>query len=119
MALTGGVISVRVGPDMRDGDGKEWWRRRSSHPSVTQLCLSWVPASQRSVSESFTVGDCVYEEYCMCVWLCERKHCVVCFTRLSELGIIVSVIQDPNLEPDVRTVMGLLTPVSFPHPRRD
>lgn len=37
-------------------------------------------------------------------------------TRLSELGIMVSVIQEPNLEPDARTVMGLLTPVSLPQP---
>lgn len=37
-------------------------------------------------------------------------------TLLSELGIMVSVIQEPNLEPDARTVMGLLTPVNFPQP---
>ena len=37
-------------------------------------------------------------------------------TLLSELGIIVSVIQKPNLDPDARTVMGLLTPVSLPQP---
>ncbi len=37
-------------------------------------------------------------------------------TLLSELGIMVSVIQEPNLDPDARTVMGLLTPVSFPQP---
>lgn len=37
-------------------------------------------------------------------------------TRLSELGAMVSVIQEPNLDPDARMVMGLLTPVSFPHP---
>ena len=39
-------------------------------------------------------------------------------TLLSELGIIVSVIQEPNREPEARTVMGLLTPVSFPQPAR-
>lgn len=37
-------------------------------------------------------------------------------TLLSELGIMVSVIQEPNLDPDARTVIGLLTPVSFPQP---
>lgn len=37
-------------------------------------------------------------------------------TLLSELGIMVSVIQEPNLDPDARTVMGLLTPVSLPQP---
>lgn len=37
-------------------------------------------------------------------------------TLLSELGIMVSVIQEPNLDPDARTVMGLLTPVNFPQP---
>jgi len=41
---------------------------------------------------------------------------VVILTLLSELGIIVSVIQEPNLDPEARTVMGLLTPVSFPQP---
>lgn len=37
-------------------------------------------------------------------------------TLLSKLGIMVSVIQEPNLEPDARTVIGLLTPVNFPQP---
>lgn len=37
-------------------------------------------------------------------------------TRLSALGVIVSVIHDPKREPDARMVMGLLTPVSFPQP---
>lgn len=37
-------------------------------------------------------------------------------TLLSELGIMVSVIHEPNLDPDARTVMGLLTPVSLPQP---
>lgn len=37
-------------------------------------------------------------------------------TRLSELGAMVSVIQEPNLDPDARIVMGLLIPVSFPQP---
>ena len=39
-------------------------------------------------------------------------------TLLSELGIIVSVIQEPKREPEARTVIGLLTPVSFPQPVR-
>lgn len=37
-------------------------------------------------------------------------------TLLSELGIMVSVIQEPKRDPDARTVMGLLTPVNFPQP---
>lgn len=37
-------------------------------------------------------------------------------TRLSVLGVIVSVIQDPKRDPEARMVMGLLTPVSFPQP---
>lgn len=37
-------------------------------------------------------------------------------TRLSALGVIVSVIHDPKREPEARMVMGLLTPVSFPQP---
>lgn len=40
-------------------------------------------------------------------------------TRLSALGVIVSVIHDPKREPDARMVMGLLTPVSFPQPGRE
>lgn len=39
-------------------------------------------------------------------------------TRLSALGAIVSVIQEPNRDPMARMVMGLLTPVSFPQPGR-
>lgn len=35
---------------------------------------------------------------------------------MSELGIMVSVIQEPKRDPDARTVMGLLTPVNFPQP---
>jgi hypothetical protein len=37
-------------------------------------------------------------------------------TRLSALGAIVSVIQEPKRDPMARMVMGLLTPVSFPQP---
>lgn len=40
----------------------------------------------------------------------------VALTRLSVLGVIVSVIQDPKRDPEARMVMGLLTPVSFPQP---
>ena len=39
-------------------------------------------------------------------------------TRVSELGAIVSVIQEPKRDPMARMVMGLLTPVSFPQPGR-
>ena len=39
-------------------------------------------------------------------------------TRLSALGAIVSVIQEPKRDPMARMVMGLLTPVSFPQPGR-
>lgn len=39
-------------------------------------------------------------------------------TRLSALGAIVSVIQEPKRDPMARMVMGLLTPVSFPQPER-
>lgn len=35
---------------------------------------------------------------------------------MSKLGIMVSVIQEPNLEPEARTVIGLLTPVNLPQP---
>lgn len=47
------------------------------------------------------------------VWLCAAVH-----TRVSPSGARGSVIQEPNLDPDVLMVMGSLMPVSLPHAER-
>lgn len=39
-------------------------------------------------------------------------------TRVSPSGATGSVIQEPNLDPDVLIVMGSLMPVSLPHAGR-
>lgn len=39
-------------------------------------------------------------------------------TRVSPSGATGSVIQEPNLDPDVLMVMGSLIPVSLPHAGR-
>lgn len=40
-------------------------------------------------------------------------------TRVSPSGARGSVIQEPNLDPDVLMVMGSLMPVSLPHAERE
>lgn len=40
-------------------------------------------------------------------------------TRVSPSGARGSVIQEPNLDPDVLMVMGSLMPVSLPHAARE
>lgn len=44
------------------------------------------------------------------------KASISWLTLLSELGAMVSVIQEPNRDPEARIVIGLLTPVSLPQP---
>lgn len=46
--------------------------------------------------------------------LCDRAP----HTRVSPSGARGSVIQEPNLDPDVLMVMGSLMPVSLPHAAR-
>lgn len=41
--------------------------------------------------------------------------CAAAHTRVSPSGARGSVIQEPNLDPDVLIVMGSLMPVSLPH----
>lgn len=91
-------------------------------PSISDSALT--AEEQLHSTKTLTQSHCV----CDCVSTGETAHhssgsdgvtecCgTVLLTLLSELGIIVSVIQEPNLDPEARTVMGLLTPVSFPQP---
>ncbi len=105
--------------------GRETNGRRTIHQWLSSQC--WGAASLYQNTDSVTMCVCV----CVCVCVCLRGEAahqssgsdivieccsVVILTLLSELGIIVSVIQEPNLDPEARTVMGLLTPVSFPQP---
>lgn len=46
------------------------------------------------------------------------RSCVELHTRVSPSGARGSVIQEPNLDPDVLMVMGSLIPVSLPHAAR-
>lgn len=48
----------------------------------------------------------------------KRTHSVI-RTRVSPSGARGSVIQEPNLDPDVLMVMGSLMPVSLPHAERE
>lgn len=122
----------------RERDAIHQWLSFASHFS---LFLSTSIAHKKSYSgktvnqslkyhDSVAVRDIQLWETSACYWqwlwlyfilyACWTTKCVTGIKRLtllSELGIMVSVIQEPNLDPDARTVMGLLTPVSFPQPR--
>lgn len=109
-----------------DREGKRGWeggRKMVEEPSISDSALT--AEEQLHCTKTLTQSQCV----CVCVSLRgEATHhstgsdgvikccSTVILTLLSELGIIVSVIQEPNLDPEARTVMGLLTPVSLPQP---
>lgn len=74
---------------------------------------------KRGLFDEDLVPTVIFIAHGLCLWvvlLQGRAQGKVGLTLLSELGIMVSVIQEPKRDPDARTVMGLLTPVNFPQP---
>lgn len=104
-----------------------WLNSQSVTKVSRQHCGAGTFLSLLSSSKSFWQWLCLFPNLCVyqrCHWVAGIKRLHFRreqreeegLTLLSKLGIMVSVIQEPNLDPDARTVMGLLTPVNFPQP---
>lgn len=106
---------------------RRWLNSQSVTKVSWQHCGAGTFLFLLSSSKSFRQWLCLFPNlsvYQRCHWVAGIKRLHFGreqreeegLTLLSKLGIMVSVIQEPNLDPDARTVMGLLTPVNFPQP---
>lgn len=104
-----------------------WLNSQSVTKVSRQHCGAGTLLCLLSSSKTFWLWLCLFPNlyvYQRCHWVAGIKRLHFGreqreeegLTLLSKLGIMVSVIQEPNLDPDARTVMGLLTPVNFPQP---
>lgn len=82
--------------------------------SNTRFPLKY-PSIDQTYRQTETQTDRFWRVYQVFL-LCDRRECEE-LTRSSELEIILSIIQDPNLDPKDLMVTGLLIPISLPQPQ--